>query len=126
MHRLAVAILAFLLSPCAQARTLSISPANPTALELVHATVSVIASCEDVSFRRFETNDGKQGTIALTITRFANGVQCDDGDQVTLTLGAFPPGAYRLQTVLSFVDASPPVVDGALDFVVTPGPASDL
>lgn len=121
MRSIAFVLLAVTLAPgAAQSRGLSIAPANPTALEFVQVTVDVIASCEDVRFRGFGAGDGNQGTITLFVDRFAGGVQCDDGDRFTLTLGAFPPGTYRLQTVVGNT-VSPPVVDGQLDFVVTPG-----
>lgn len=121
MKAVAIAMAFLALVPgMAPARGLSILPTNPTALEYVQVYVNVIASCEDVRFEGFSAGNGNQGTITLFVDRIASGLQCDDVDSFSFTLGAFPPGTYRLQTVVAG-SGLPRTVDGEVDFTVTPG-----
>lgn len=125
MKRVLLLIAAALAVPVAvHARTIRIIPANPTAMEFVQVQIATIASCERVGFYGFQTGQ-QQGDIVIGVGRDGSGLQCDDLDaNATLTIGAFPPGAYRIRTLVGSVDSTPPSYDGELSFVVTAGPTS--
>ena len=104
----------------ASARTYSVSPANPVALELVHLQVG-LNSCEGV--RGVEAIDGG---FRINIQTPTTGLPCDDLGFTSFTLGAFPPGTYRLTTRITCIDCTPSVFDepGVTTFTVTAATAS--
>lgn len=114
---LALASLAVLATP-AEARNYRVSPANPVALELVHVETSV-NGCERV--RGVEAVDGG---FRVNIQTPTTGLPCDDLYVTTLTLGAFPPGTYRLTTRVTCNDCSPPVFDEPQVTTITVTPAA--
>lgn len=116
-----VCTLALVVAATANARPYSVSPSNPVALELVHLQAS-LNSCE-----RLRGVEAADGGFRIDIQALASGLPCDDLGTQTFTLGAFPPGTYRITTRITCNDCSPPVFDepGATTITVSPAPASN-
>jgi hypothetical protein len=112
-------VAALALAPAAMARPLAIAPANPTALEFVHLRTT-LSNCEQVLGVE-PTNGGLRVVIRVR----GSGATCGSTAPLDLTLGAFPPGTYRLQTRLVGDDFSPPFDEpDTITFTVSTGPSS--
>jgi hypothetical protein len=118
MVRIPIVIVALALcAPTAGARQYSVSPANPTALELVHLQAN-INGCE-----RIRGVEATNGGFRINIDARDVGTPCDDLGVTSFTLGAFPPGTYSLSTRVTCNDCSPPVFDEPPVTTVTVSPA---
>ncbi len=83
----------FQVRPALTGRFLQIEPLNPLAMEPIDAYFNIAVGCEWVSGFRIVDN-------ALRIevaSDFSNPFVCDAIDATGLTIGAFPPGNYRLE-----------------------------
>ena len=106
----------------AGARNYTVSPATPTAMEFVQLR-SFIGGCERL--RGVEVVDGG---FRINIEALTTGLTCDEVLPLTLTLGAFAPGFYRVTTRISCNICSPPVFDEPQQssFTVSAGVASTV
>ncbi|HET7843528.1 MAG TPA: hypothetical protein VFL14_05215 [Xanthomonadales bacterium] len=116
VRHLVVAALA-LSATVTAARQYEVSPASPVALELVHLQ-AILNGCERL--RGVEPIDGG---FRVNIQARTTGMQCDDLTPFSFTLGAFPPGTYRITTRITCNDCSPPVFDEPPDTTITVAPA---
>lgn len=125
MNRLcALALVALAAIPFGSAaRSLTINPSNPVALEYVHLTTT-IRNCERVLF--VEPN---LGGFSVWFDQGPSGQQftCDEVLPLTLTLGAFTPGEYVIRTVITGPDFTPPIVEPeTATILVRPAPSSTI
>lgn len=104
----------------AHAREIRVTPANPTALEFVQVSVD-LSVCERMRFSAIAPGEGNRNEISLLILRDDFSTQCDATIRVPFTIGAFPPGFYRVRTV---TDGDPPFIDAGTEFRVTAGPTA--
>lgn len=100
------------------ARSITISPTAPVALEFVHATVS-LSSCERVA-----GVEPTEGGFQVLIDSELPGPRCDALGSRDLTLGAFPPGTYAITTIVRFPGRPPTIEDGSATITVSASVAS--
>lgn len=123
MIRILIACACMVAATTVGARNLAISPANPTAMEFVHLRTSINGECETV-----QGIDTVEGGFRVVFKLTELGIRCDTIEELDITLGAFPPGTYRISTRVNCISCSPPFFDEpqTLTFTVAPGVASAI
>ena len=103
----------------AGARGVSTAPTSPAAMEFVTSQLS-LTSCE-----RVVGVLPVAGGFRIAIDSELPGPRCDALGVIDITLGAFPPGTYRVSTAVTFPGTPPTSFeDGSTTFVVSPGVTS--
>ena len=124
--RVSIALVLSVIATCSSARNISISPANPTALEMIQVTTEVYLDCEQMGFAGFEPGPSGRSDMVIGFSRDTDGSPCNQPTIVTFTIGAVPPGAYRVRSKVGSIESTPPSYDGSVEFLVTNAPAAPL
>mgnify|MGYP003556186601 FL=1 len=98
-------------------KSLQIEPANPLAMEPIDAYFTIAGGCEWVTGFRIVDN-------ALRVelaSDFSSPMNCDGIETAGLTIGAFPPGNYRLELARPVGEGGAVVASN--EFVVRPAEA---
>jgi hypothetical protein len=115
------AALSFACTSIAGARSFTISPSSPTAMEFVHLYTTIGGECE-----RVRGVEPVEGGFRIVFDRYDLGLRCDEVLTFALTLGGFAPGTYRISSRVYCNGCAPAVYDDprTLTFTVLPAAAS--